>query len=1030
MPRKPIMPARRGRPRRVRIGSALVAAGLMGLVALAPAPPARAEDVWHLIHPTRPILDEPDFYSASDFGGVGLLETRTARFGPDGLFDVSGSFVGVYRRYSLNWHILPWLEATFRYTDIRNRLFSQNPAFSSNQTRKDRGADLKILLADEGPFSPALALGLQDGLGTGLFSGEFLVANKRWYDFDFSAGLGWGYFAGSKGTFRNPLRALSSRFDARPRAASGGGRANFGQYFSGPDVGVFGGVQWRTPIQSLTVKLEYEANDYQAEPLGNRFNQDLPINFGLVWRPYSWLDLAGAFERGNTLAFRVSLRSRLNGEGVAKLEQPPPLPPRPKAGDLIQAAPAEAAALRAGAVAAARGRARVDLLFDGVEAAGFTVRAVESDDQEARIFVDATSPLPAASVERAAGAVVDALPQPVERVVLIGSDGRRVTVPRSRIEQAAIIDRLFDGLAAAGLEIDRVDLNHDEARIFVAGRLDRLDLTTRRKAARLVLDAAPTPIQKVTFVSTLQRGVATSITRADTRQGTVVDELFDGLKKRGFEIERIEISRSRATVTVTAAPWVAPKDYQDAASMVADLSNADLSLVTVVAMRAGYEQARVTFRRVPDGSLQPAPASDTASGITAPAPELSTEVKAAVAKRVFAELAAGGLAADGLYLDARRAVVYVTPKRFLAPAQNIGRAARIVARNAPASVEAITVVTMNAGMELSRVTIYRGDLERAVTFKGSPEEIWANRVVTPGQGGLALPDGVIPDPARYPALSFGVSPRFRQTIGGPESFLLYQLYLGIESQIELRRGLRVGALGAINITDTFDKLENPSNSELPKVRSNISEYLRRGKNGLRQLYAEYAFSPYPEWYGKLTGGLLEEMYGGVAAEVLYRPMGKRYAFGLEIARVQQRAFNVLFDFRDFGQTTGHASLYYQLPVYDLNLQVDAGRYLAGDNGATVTLSRHFRSGIETGFFFTLTDVPFSKFGEGSFDKGFFFRIPLDVLLPTSTRQKGVFLFRPLTRDGGQRVFVPNRLYGLTADANSKAIDRSWQKLLD
>ena len=51
-----------------------------------------------------------------------------------------------------------------------------------------------------------------------------------------------------------------------------------------------------------------------------------------------------------------------------------------------------------------------------------------------------------------------------------------------------------------------------------------------------------------------------------------------------------------------------------------------------------------------------------------------------------------------------------------------------------------------------------------------------------------------------------------------------------------------------------------------------------------------------------------------------------------------------------------------------DVEINAGRYLAGDWGATTTISRKFGSGWEVGGYATLTDVPFDTFGEGSFDK--------------------------------------------------------------
>ena len=38
-----------------------------------------------------------------------------------------------------------------------------------------------------------VALGWRDFLGTGAFSGEYVVANKRTGNFDWSLGLGWGF---------------------------------------------------------------------------------------------------------------------------------------------------------------------------------------------------------------------------------------------------------------------------------------------------------------------------------------------------------------------------------------------------------------------------------------------------------------------------------------------------------------------------------------------------------------------------------------------------------------------------------------------------------------------------------------------------------------------------------------------------------------------------------------------------------------------------------------------------------------------
>jgi hypothetical protein len=68
----------------------------------------------------------------------------------------------------------------------------------------DRAFDLKLRLWQENAWRPALAVGLQDVIGTGLYAGEYVVASKRFWDVDVSLGLGWGRL-GTGADIGNPL---------------------------------------------------------------------------------------------------------------------------------------------------------------------------------------------------------------------------------------------------------------------------------------------------------------------------------------------------------------------------------------------------------------------------------------------------------------------------------------------------------------------------------------------------------------------------------------------------------------------------------------------------------------------------------------------------------------------------------------------------------------------------------------------------------------------------------------------------------
>ena len=85
------------------------------------------------------------------------------------------------------------------------------------------------------------------------------------------------------------------------------------------------------------------------------------------------------------------------------------------------------------------------------------------------------------------------------------------------------------------------------------------------------------------------------------------------------------------------------------------------------------------------------------------------------------------------------------------------------------------------------------------------------------------------------------------------------------------------------------------------------------------------------------------------------------------------------------------------------MAVHAGRYLAKDRGYTFEARPTFDSGFSLGGFFTRTNVSAADFGEGSFDKGLFFRIPFNGILPGNTRGSYTTTLRPLERDGGRRL---------------------------
>ncbi len=666
---------------------------------------------------------------AGDYGGAGLWQMPSARFAKEGELTAGIGATSPYNRLFVNVMPVESMEITFRYTDITNRLYSSNPDFSGNQSYKDRGLDLRFRLLQESDALPALALGFRDLGGTQLFGAQYLVASRRYYDLDFSAGLGWGRL-GSGGPLKNP-------FERSTDTSSGPGRFSVSSLFASPDLGVFGGVTWDAPVEGLQLVAEYDSNDYQNEPFDNALEVRLPINFGVKYRRPSGLTAGLSYQRGRILSFQLGFGFNLGApSGIPKV-----LDPRPP-------------------------------------------------------------------------------------------------VPR------------------------------------------------------------PTPVQR-------------------------------------------PISKS--------------------------------------------------------GS------------------EIPAEPSAELAVRVEKSLKGQRIAMTGFALspDATAAQIWISPGPYRDSQKLIGRSARAASTVLPESVSRIRITEVAGGVEVYDAEILRPVLDKVAVGAASLDEFQSALTITsPADNKPAVQYSSV----SYPQFGWSLNPSLRSSVGGPDSFYFGQLYLKLGGYVNLTPNWNVDSALGFNLYNNFDDLKLESDSRLPRVRSDIKNYLKDGEQALLRLETNYIEQLSSRWYGRVSAGIFEEMYGGVAGEVLYRPADPRWAVGLNLNRVRQRDFDQRLDFRDYEVTTGHLTGYFEFTRPSVLVKLSVGQYLAGDRGGTLDVSRQFANGVRIGVFATKTNVSAAEFGEGEFDKGIYLVMPLDALLPRSTVGSGAFLLRPLTRDGGQMVRDGRALYDVTYGA--------------
>ncbi len=234
----------------------------------------------------------------------------------------------------------------------------------------------------------------------------------------------------------------------------------------------------------------------------------------------------------------------------------------------------------------------------------------------------------------------------------------------------------------------------------------------------------------------------------------------------------------------------------------------------------------------------------------------------------------------------------------------------------------------------------------------------------------------------------------------PDDPARYQVYLNMGMTRAFRNSWALSGSFGLDIKNNFDESKRESTSVLPHVRSDVIKYLQEGDSGIDSLYL-HKRGTLGQVHYRVFGGILESMYSGIGGEVLYQPFRSRIALGVSGNWVKQRDYKKNFKHLNYETFTGFLSMYWATQFYNFDVALHAGRYLAGDLGATLEVRRTFDNGWMIGLWASSTNVSAEDFGEGSFDKGLFFKVPISHFFANSGRNSYTTRIRPVQRDGGQ-----------------------------
>ncbi len=250
----------------------------------------------------------------NDFGVGGILDIPTSRMAEEGVLTTTYSRKDVADIYAIGYQALPRLEASFRYSIFNARKKSPVPgtkcefgtsAIYGCDDNRDRSFEIKYRLLDESTYFPELSIGIRDLLGTGVWSGEYISASKRFGNLDASLSIGWGRFA-ERAIGDNPLASLDGRFSSRTNDFGLGGTLASGSLFRGEKIGLFGGIRYLLPDYRLALVAAYNSDSYARERNLNTIADAEPLSVGLEWAATPGVELSLSRQQGNQWGFRVT----------------------------------------------------------------------------------------------------------------------------------------------------------------------------------------------------------------------------------------------------------------------------------------------------------------------------------------------------------------------------------------------------------------------------------------------------------------------------------------------------------------------------------------------------------------------------------------------------------------------------------------------------------------------------------------------------------------------------------------------------
>ena len=318
----------------------------------------------------------------------------------------------------------------------------------------------------------------------------------------------------------------------------------------------------------------------------------------------------------------------------------------------------------------------------------------------------------------------------------------------------------------------------------------------------------------------------------------------------------------------------------------------------------------------------------------------------------------------------------------------------------PESIQRVNITLKKIGIPIFTFKTTREDVADLQRKKLTGKEFWQLSKIDTGITNLP-PNQVYLGRRSF---TYGIKPSFETSFEKAEKFFQYRI--GIEGWADYRlwNGASLAAGIATYPVNTITGMEPLSRP----VRSDLLNYVEKTASLDRLMFSQI-HKLTPDIYGRIGVGLLEIEYGGIDAEVASPFFGGRLLIGLSGSVVKKREPGNPFkfkkdDWKDF-YTTAFLNARLNIPEYEVSIDTKTGRFLAGDIGTRITVSKFIKGvTISAWYSFTNTSIFHDDDNRGYHDKGILISIPLRLFTGKDSMTRYFYAISPWTRDVGQDIF--------------------------